>query len=122
MRNISHFSCRILNVPQEIDVNTNTSFGGNTRDASKNNRNQFGNSQASEDNYTYGNNNPKIVEGYNPSPNARAGLGKNAANRNSASSARGSDPLGNTFADWPEADETEDNGNDRNRINVAIDK
>ena len=116
IRNITLLSCRILNVPQEIEVNTNSSYG-----ESNNNRNQFRNSQGSEDNYAYGNSNPKTVDGYNPSPN-RSGSGTNQGKRGSGTSARSSDPNGNSFGDWPEAEEVEDNGNDRNRINVAIDK
>ena len=125
---IEYFSfyllCRILNVPQEIDANTTASYGEGSRDAGNQKWNQYGNNRggsSSEDTYAYGDSNPKTVEGYNPSPNARS-LNPREKRSSQGSSARSSDPQSNSFADWPEADETGDRGNNRNRINVAIDK
>lgn len=125
---IEYFSfyllCRILKVPQEIDANTTASYGEGSRDGGNQKWNQYGNNRggsSSEDTYAYGDSNPKTVEGYNPSPNARS-LNPREKRSSQGSSARSSDPQSNSFADWPEADEAEDRGNNRNRINVAIDK
>ena len=125
-KDIEYFSFyllyRILNVPQEIDANTTVSFGEGSRDTGNQKWNQYGNNRGgSEDTYAYGDSNPKTVEGYNPSPNARS-LNPREKRGSQGPLARSSDPQSNSFGDWPEADESEDRGNNRNRINVAIDK